>query len=169
MVQASRLMVIAVVAGIALIGVYSVYVATSSPGPVTTAVPSSFMVNGRTYSFTYTATNQAQWQEGLMNKAVTNTTTMLFAFPYFSPWQFWMFDTPTSLDMIWLNATGSSGRVVYLVASAPPCLASDSNTCARYTPTAQANYVIEAKSGFAAANNIVVGSTIRFGWNNSTN
>ncbi|HEV2138434.1 MAG TPA: DUF192 domain-containing protein [Nitrososphaerales archaeon] len=168
MVQASKLTIIAVLAVVALIGVYSVYVATSGPGPVTSAVPSSFTVNGRTYSFTYTATNQAQWQEGLMNKAVTNTTTMLFAFPYFSQWQFWMFDTPTSLDMIWVNSTGSSGRVVYLVASAPPCMTSDSNTCARYTPTAQANYVIEAKAGFAAAHNITVGSTIRFGRNNST-
>jgi len=132
LVQAPRLTIIAVLAGVALIGVYSVYVATSGPGPVTTAVPSSFTVNGRTYSFAYTATNQAQWQEGLMNKAVTNTTTMLFAFPYFSPWQFWMFDTPTSLDMIWVNATGSSGSVVYLVASAPPCMTSDSN-CLLYT------------------------------------
>lgn len=163
MAKVSRLMIISVLASVALIGVYSFYVATSGPGPVTTAVPSSFTVNGRTYSFTYTATNQAERQQGLMNKAVTNTTTMLFAFPYFSNWQFWMFDTPTSLDMIWVNATGSSGRVVYLVTSAPPCLTSNSNTCARYTPTADANYVIEAKAGFAAANNITVGSTILFG------
>jgi uncharacterized membrane protein (UPF0127 family) len=168
LVQVSRLMIITVVAVITLIGVYSVYVATSGPGPVTTPVPSSFTVNGRTHSFTHTATNQAEWREGLMNKAVTNTTTMLFAFPYFSHWQFWMFDTPTSLDMIWVNATGNSGRVVHLVTSAPPCLTSDSSTCARYTPASQANYVIEAKAGFAAANNITLGLTIRFGWNNST-
>ncbi|MDA4126626.1 MAG: DUF192 domain-containing protein [Thaumarchaeota archaeon] len=168
MVQVSRLMIITVVAVVTLIGVYTFYVATSGPGPVTTLVPSSFTVNGRTYSFTYTATNQAQWREGLMNKVVTNATTMLFAFPYFSNWQFWMFDTPASLDMIWVNATGSSGRVVYLITSAPPCLTSVSSTCARYTPTAQANYVIEAKAGFATANNITLGSTIRFGWNNST-
>jgi uncharacterized membrane protein (UPF0127 family) len=168
LVQVPRLMIIAVVVGMAFIGIYSVYVITSGPGPVTTPVPSSFTVNGRTYSFTYTATNQAQWQEGLMNKVVTNTTTMLFAFPYLSHWQFWMFDTPTSLDMIWVNATGNSVRVVYLVTSASPCLTSDSNTCERFTPTAQANYVIEAKAGFAAANNITLGSTIQFGWNNST-
>jgi uncharacterized membrane protein (UPF0127 family) len=160
---ASRILILSAVVGIAIAGVYSVYVATSGPGQVTTQVPSSFKVDGRTFSFTYTATNQAQWQEGLMNKPVTNTTTMLFAFPYFSHWQFWMFDTPTSLDMIWVNATGSIGRVVYLVTNAPPCLTSDSNTCARYTPAAQADYVIEAKAGFAAANNITVGSAIQFG------
>ncbi len=156
-------MIIAVAAGVALVVIYSVYVATSGPGPVATPVPSSFTVNGRTYPFNYTATNQAQWEKGLMNKVVTNATTMLFAFPYFSHWQFWMFDTPTSLDIVWVNATGNSARVVYLVTSAPPCLTSDSDTCARYTPTAQANYVIEAKAGFAAANEITVGSSIHFG------
>jgi uncharacterized membrane protein (UPF0127 family) len=156
-------MILILVLGVTIIGVYSVYVATSRPGPVTAPVPSHFTVDGRTFSFTYTATNEAQWREGLMNKPVTNSTTMLFAFPYFSNWQFWMFDTPTSLDMIWVNATGSSGRVVYMVTNAPPCLTSDSNTCAKYTPTAQADYVIEAKAGFAAANNITVGSAIQFG------
>jgi uncharacterized protein len=163
LVQVSRPFVVAVVVVVVLVGVYAAYVATSGPGPVTGPVPSSFTVDGRTHSFTYTATNQAQWQQGLMNKPVTNTTTMLFAFPYFDRWQFWMFDTPSSLDMIWVNATGNSGRVVYLVASAPPCLTINSNTCARYTPTAAANYVIEAKAGFAAANNITKGSTIQFG------
>jgi len=161
--RVSRLMIVIVAVVVVLVGVYAVYVASSGPGPVTTPVPSSFTINGRTHSFTYTATNQAQWQAGLMNKLVTNTTTMLFAFPYFGHWQFWMFDTPTSLDMIWVNATGNSGRVIYLVTSAPPCLTSDSSTCARYTPTAEANYVIEAKAGFAAANNITLGSAVQFG------
>jgi uncharacterized membrane protein (UPF0127 family) len=160
--RVSRLLIVAVAVVVVVVGVYAVYLASSGPGPVTGPVPSSFTVNGQTHSFTYTATNQAQWQEGLMNKPVTNTTTMLFAFPYFSHWQFWMFDTPTSLDMIWVNATGNSGKVVYIVPSAAPCLTSDSSTCARYTPTAEANYVIEAKAGFAAANNITVGSTIQF-------
>jgi uncharacterized membrane protein (UPF0127 family) len=162
LVQVSRLFVVIVVV-VVLVGAYVVYVASSGPGSVTNPVPSSFTVNGRTYSFTYTATNQAQREAGLMNKVVTYTTTMLFAFPYFDRWQFWMFDTPSSLDMIWVNATGNSGRVVYLVASAPPCLTTNSNSCARYTPTAEANYVIEAKAGFAAANNITKGSTIQFG------
>ena len=156
-------MVIAVAVSVVLVAVYTYYLATSGPGPFTGSVPSSFTVNGRVYSITYTATNQAEWQQGLMNKPVTNTTTMLFAFPYFSHWQFWMFDTPTSLDMIWVNSTGSSGRVVYVVASAPSCMTGDSNTCARYTPTSEANYVIEAKAGFAGANNITVGSPMQFG------
>jgi uncharacterized membrane protein (UPF0127 family) len=139
--------------------VYASYV-TSLPGSVTSAVPSSFTVNGKTYSFNYTATTQAQREVGLMDKVVTNHTTMLFAFPSFANWQFWMFNTHTSLDMIWVNATGNSGRVVYVVTSAQPCY--DANACARYNPTSQANFVIEAKAGFVAQNGIVVGSQIRF-------
>ena len=159
--SSGRLLVAVVVAVFIILAVYAVYQATSIPGPVTTGVPSSFTVDGKTYRFTYTATNEAQREAGLMNKKVDNNTTMLFAFPNLGYWQFWMYDTNTSLDMIWVNATGSAARVVYVVTSAPPCY--DAAVCARYTPDAEANYVIEAKAGFASANGIVVGTTIEFG------
>lgn len=96
-----------------------------------------------------------------MNKKVTGDTTMLFAFPRFDYWHFWMYDTNTSLDMIWLNATGGSARVVYLVTAAQPCYVSGS--CAMYASPAEANYVIEAKAGFAAANGVSVGTVIHLG------
>ena len=120
-------------------------------------------MDGRTFDFTYIATTQQERQAGLMNKKVTNTTTMLFAFPYSSTWTFWMYDTNTSLDMIWVNATGDSGRVVYITAGAPPCYNSFGYGCATYTPSAPANYVIEAKSGFAAAYGITTGTAVQFG------
>ncbi|HKT21314.1 MAG TPA: DUF192 domain-containing protein, partial [Nitrososphaerales archaeon] len=122
------------------------------------AVPSAFTVNGRTYAFTYTATTEAQREAGLMNTKITNTTTMLFAFPAPGTWTFWMYQTNASLDMIWLNGTGNSARVVYLVTSASPCY--DASACTKYTPTADANYVIEAKAGFAASNDIAVGTAV---------
>jgi len=150
--------VIAVALAAVLVG-YTLYSLSIVPGTVTSPVPSSFSVNGKTYNFTYIATTQAERQTGLMNKKVTNTTTMLFAFPSYGDWQFWMYDTNTSLDMIWVN--GASGRVVYVVTSAQPCF--DSSACAIYTPSAPANYVIEAMAGFAAANEIVVGTAINFG------
>ncbi len=84
--------------------------------------PSGFTVNGRTFAFTYTATTEAEREEGLMNKPVTDSTTMLFVFGAFGIWQFWMYNTHTSLDMIWVNATSNQGHVVYLVTSAPPCV-----------------------------------------------
>ena len=91
-----------------------------------------------------------------MNKQVTDTTTMLFAFPYFSTWTFYMKDTNTSLDIIWINATGNTGRVVSLASGTQPFSTED------IVPTAPANYVIETKAGFAVANGIAVGTTIRF-------
>lgn len=154
-----RTLVIAVVAVAAVLVGYTLYTVSMVPGTVTTSVPTSFSVNGRTYTFTYIATTQAEREAGLMNRRVTNTTTMLFAFPSFGAWQFWMYDTNTSLDMIWVN--GTSGQVVYVVTSAQPCY--DSSACTVYIPTAAANYVIEGKAGFAAANGIAVGTTIRFG------
>jgi uncharacterized membrane protein (UPF0127 family) len=153
--------IVAVAVAAVLVGYtgYTLYTASLGPGTVTSPVPTWFSVNGRTYIFTYTATTQAERQEGLMNKKVTNSTTMLFAFPSFGQWAFWMYDTNTSLDMMWVN--GTSGQVVYIVTSAQPCY--DSGSCAIYTPTAAANYVIEAKAGFSDANGIVVGTRIHFG------
>jgi uncharacterized membrane protein (UPF0127 family) len=159
----SRHIRIVSVAAVVLVGVlvgFEIFTLGMGPGDVTTTVPSSFTVNGRTYDFNFTATTQTQREAGLMNKKVTNNTTMLFAFPYFGQWQFWMYDTNTSLDIIWVNATGNSGHVVYLVTAAQPCYSNcDLNT---YTPVSAANYVIEAKAGFAAANRISVGTGIQF-------
>ena len=150
--------VIVVVLGSVLVG-YTIYAMNVVPGTVTSQMPTTFSVNGKTYEFTYIATTQAEREAGLMNRKVTNTTTMLFAFPSFGTWSFWMYDTNTSLDMIWVN--GTSGRVVYIVTSAQPCY--DSGSCHIYAPSAAANYVIEAKAGFAEANGVVIGTTIYFG------
>ncbi len=150
----------AAAAVIVILAGYVFYLATSTPGPVTGSVPTSFTVNGKTYAFTYVATTQPEREAGLMNKKVTNTTTMLFAFPSLGVWLFWMKDTNTSLDMIWVNATGGSGVVVYVQAGAQPCF---SASCPDYgSPTAQANYVIEAKAGFVPANGIAVGTMVQF-------
>lgn len=155
----ARYVAAAVVSVIVIIAGYELYALAQPPGSVTSPVPSSFTVNGKTYAFNFTATTQAEREAGLMNRKVTAATTMLFAFPSFGKWSFWMYDTNTSLDMIWLNATGGSARVVYLVTSAPSCY--DSSACRVYTPASEANYVIEAKAGFAAANGVVVGTAVQ--------
>ncbi|MDE1852358.1 MAG: DUF192 domain-containing protein [Thaumarchaeota archaeon] len=161
MTQHVKIIVIAVAALVVVLVVYGVYTFVEEPGNATSQVPSSFTVNGRSYDFTYTATTPAERAAGLMNTRVTNTTTMLFAFPSSGQWSFWMYDTNTSLDIIWVSATGNSGHVVYAVTSAQPCY--NSGACTVYTPTAEANFVIEAKAGFAAANEIAVGADIQFG------
>jgi len=126
-----------------------------------TSVPSHFTVNGRTFGITSVATNESQWQAGLMNKKVTDATFMLFIFPTSAVYSFWMHNVNSSLDIIWVDVAGTTGHVTYLAADAPGC--SLPVGCPNYTPTAAANYVIEAKGGFAEANGVVVGSTIQLG------
>jgi len=147
---------------LALLLAIAAYAVLGISGSVTSPVPTTFTVNGKTYAFTYTATDDAQREAGLMNKQVTNTTTMLFVFPAMGTYQFWMYDTNTSLDMIWINATGKTGQVVYVYADAQPCYSPISVSCPTYGPPLPANYVIEAKAGFAEANGIEVGTQIQF-------
>lgn len=156
------LKVLATVLVVALVGTgaYYAYTAMSLPGPATGAVPTSFTVHGKAYWFNYTATNSTEWEKGLMNTRITPSTTMLFVFPYPAKLGFWMYDTNTSLDIIWINATGSLGKVVYLVTSAQPCYVEA--LCTTYTPSSPANFVIEAKAGFVEANDISIGTIVRF-------
>jgi len=155
--QPSRIIAVVVIILAASLVVYTVYELTNTPGCVTSSVPTSFTVNGKSYTFTYLAVCEAQRDAGLMNKKVTNTTTMLFAFPYFYTWTFWMKDTNTSLDMIWINATSNTGRVVWLALGTQPYSTNYD------IPSSPANFVIEAKAGFAAANGITIGTQIQFG------
>ncbi len=160
MASSGKIFAAVVVVLVATLVAYAVYASTAGPGAVTGEVPSGFVVNGRPYTFTYVATTPQERAHGLMNTKITNSTTELFAFPSSGEWQFWMYDTNTSLDIIWVNAVGSSGSVVYVVTSAQPCF--DSGSCAVYTPSAPANYVIEAQAGFAAANGISAGAGLTF-------
>ena len=140
----------------------AVYVIIGSPTRANLqSVPSRFTLNGRTFEITYVATNETEWEAGLMNKKVTNSTTMLFVFPSLAVYPFWMYHVNSSLDIIWLNVGGDLGRVVYLVTDVPGCTGL-SFVCPNYTPSSAANYVIEAKGGFAASNGVGVGTTVQF-------
>jgi len=141
---------------VVILAAYATYVITGVPGCAPSPIPSSFTVNGKNYVFTYVAACEAQREAGLMNKRVTNTTTMLFAFPSKAIQTFWMQDTNTSLDIIWISATGTEGTVVYLATGTTP----ESTTY--LTPSAPANFAIEAKAGFAAENGIMNGTLIQF-------
>jgi uncharacterized membrane protein (UPF0127 family) len=153
------LLAVAVVLLAAALGL-TVYFQTTNFASVTTPLPKSFTANGKTFSITYTASTELQREHGLMNTKITNTTVMLFAWPTAGSYSFWMYQTNSSLDMIWINATGSTGRIVYEELDAPPCY--NSASCAVYTPTSPANYVFEVKAGFAQANGLQVGTVLNF-------
>jgi uncharacterized membrane protein (UPF0127 family) len=140
---------------------YLAYTVATTPGTVTLPnPPSSFTVDGRAFGITYIASDQNSRETGLMGRRITDTTTMLFVFPSPGTYSFWMSNVNSTLDIIWLNVTGHVGTVVYVVRNAPTC--GPSFLCPSYRPTAPANWVIEAKGGFAEANGITIGTTVRF-------
>ncbi|MDE1871688.1 MAG: DUF192 domain-containing protein [Candidatus Micrarchaeota archaeon] len=127
--------------------------------------PVSFQVNGNTYRITSYAYTEAERATGLMNATVTNDTFMLFRFDNPGIYPFWMKDTYSPLDIIWLNYSSTDGtaKVVY-IANATPCIeySSSQDSCIVYTPRSEANYVLEARAGFAKANDMTAGTEIRF-------
>ena len=121
---------------------------------------SIFTIGNKSFAITYVAENYSTWASGLMNRTVTNSTTMLFVFTQLGIYPFWMYNTYANLDMIWLNGSGDGARIVYIVKNATSCF--DRNSCTVYTPTLLANYVIEAKAGFVDRNNVQVGEDVSF-------
>lgn len=118
-----------------------------------------FVLNNRSYALTQVDTNISEWEQGLMNVTnMSNSTFALFVFPYSSNYPFWMKDTYVPLDMLWIN----NSKIVYIAANVPPCNSYNinQNNCRIYTPSAEANYVIEAKAGFAQNENVTVGENI---------
>jgi uncharacterized membrane protein (UPF0127 family) len=121
---------------------------------------SSFTVGDKTFKLTYLATNQSALAKGLMGVKVTSSTFELFVFPTAGTYSFWMYGVNSSLDIMWVDTLPGSdaGTFVYLALDAPPCHVSVA--CTTYQPTANADYVIEAQAGFAAANGIAVGTAV---------
>ncbi len=119
-------------------------------------------MNGKRFDISLVAANQSSWAKGLMNATITNATMMVFVFPSLGIYPFWMENTYSNLDIMWLNVSGGSGNVVYLVRNATSCVGKSMGWCENntYYPAAYANYVIEAKAGFAEANNISVGTRV---------
>ena len=119
-----------------------------------------FTFNNSTYNFTSVASTLQEQEQGLMNTTVDNSTFELFVFAQSSIYPFWMKDTYSPLDIIWINGT----KVTY-IASAIPCSSYSSNQTAciiynNYSQGHAANYVIEAQLGFVNRTGMRVGSAV---------
>jgi uncharacterized protein len=91
---------------------------------------------------------------GLMGRALPDHLAgMLFIFESAQPQSFWMRNTPSSLDMIFIDA---SGKIVNIAAYTTPL--SDQV----YSSAAPAKYVVEAKAGFADRFGIRTGYSVRW-------
>lgn len=156
--QLSLYIIIAVIVVVILIAAYAL-------GNQSVAAPYAFVLKNKTYQITAVASTLEQQEKGLMNTNVTNSTFMLFYFYKSGIYSFWMKDTYTPLDIIWLNYSPQDGmaKVVYFV-NATPCVNYDKNqdNCDIYTPIGSANYVIETKAGFIEQNKIDTNTQIRF-------
>lgn len=118
--------------------------------------PTYFVAGGERFNFTYVATTQQEQMQGLMNKTIYPNTTMLFIFDPPGDYPFWMYNTESPLDIIWLL----NGKVVYVQYNASTCGSYSQCANETYDPYNIANMVIETKAGFATRHDIVVGSEI---------
>ncbi len=75
----------------------------------------------------------------------------VFIFDTSEKWSFWMKDMNYPIDIFWLD---ENGYVVHVVENASP----DTYPEISFAPPVSAKYVIETKAGFAAENNIGVGT-----------
>lgn len=75
----------------------------------------------------------------------------VFIFDEANTWSFWMKDMNYPIDIFWLD---EQGHVVHVVENAAP----DTYPEFSFVPPVPAKYVIETKAGFAAENNIGVGT-----------
>lgn len=91
---------------------------------------------------------------GLMERALTDYLAgMLFIFESAQPQTFWMRNTPSSLDMLFVDA---AGKVLNIAAHTTPM--SDQ----LYSSAGPAKYVLETKAGFADRFGIRPGHTLRW-------
>jgi uncharacterized membrane protein (UPF0127 family) len=81
---------------------------------------------------------------------------MLFVFGEDDFHSFWMKNTLIALDLIWLDA---ARRIVHIEADVPPCR---EEPCPTYGPKIPARFVLELKSGSAAALGIKLYDQLQF-------
>ncbi len=157
-----RPLVISLSISLAIIAAVSIgiYVYANAPPPI----PISFTVKGVTHNFTVAEANATADEKGLMNATVTNKTFALFVFNSPYRWGFWMKNTYYPLDMIWIDGGASGGNVVYIQHDAIPCVSYDPSqfNCTIYLPPSVADYVIEARAGFANSSGLTNGSYVSF-------
>lgn len=113
---------------------------------------------GKTNVIAEIAATPAEQVRGLGGReALADGAGMLFVFPQSGVHSFWMKDVKFPIDIIWIE----DGRVADIVeqASAFPAETPDAFLPV-YRPDTSARMVLEVPAGFAAHNNIVIGTSV---------
>ncbi len=115
-----------------------------------------FLPGGRTVTAELAVTD-AERARGLMfREKLLPDQGMLFVFGEDGLHSFWMKNTLIALDLVWLDA---ARRVIHVEADVPPCRV---DPCPTYGPKIPARYVLELKSGSAAALGIKLYDQLQF-------
>lgn len=118
-------------------------------------ISASAEIDGEVIQLEVAQTPQEQ-AKGLMYRSpLPDDRGMLFPFNPPRPVQFWMKNTPSPLDMVFLR----DGEVQAIVAAAPPCQADPCPTYGPETPV-PIDQVLELRSGRAAELGLTVGDRI---------
>lgn len=106
--------------------------------------------------FVELAITQAQKQQWLMFvENLPKDQWMIFVYDEPNFYSFWMKNTLIDLDIIWINA---DKEIVY-IQNAKPC---KTETCPSYTPTSQAQYILEINWWLAEEYNINISDKVSF-------
>lgn len=112
--------------------------------------------NGECIALELTDSGEEREQGLMFRQSLGENSGMLFVFEGEERHGFWMKNTLIPLDIIWV---GSDSRIVDVFENAQPCKTSD---CPIMSPQEKARWVIEANSGFAKKNNIMIGQAVVF-------
>ena len=131
--------------------IYGQGASTTGKGLGTISTP-----NGTTL-FVEIADSPDKRAQGLMFRpSMAPDRGMLFQFPEKGDHTFWMKNTLISLDMLWLD---ESGTVLHLEANVPTCSRKDDG-CPRYQAPAKSLQVLELNAGMAKKLNLTTGSQL---------
>jgi len=102
------------------------------------------------------AKTEADREMGLSGvESLASNKALLMVFPYSAQWQIWMKDMKIPLDIVWLN---QDKKVIYIVKDALP----KDSTNVIFTPTTNAEYVIEFSAGTVKNHSISLGEEASF-------
>ena len=101
------------------------------------------------------AVTASERARGLMQRPVLGADKgMLFVFESDGFYSFWMLNTLTPLDIVWMNA---DREILFINADTPPCR---TQICPTYGPSARSRYVLELAAGEAARRGLNVGDRL---------